>query len=147
MTFKGSAFEVTLQDVFSTHLLERSSTPGANFLDCLQICEMLVQASKNAPDVSGTPFQNHGVVLTLAATVPSSTRIKDVGIAIRHSRGYIISIRQGPEMDSGGWSPLIHTKSKKIGVFDTKIKKIRVSTFWMSGKLTDSCGGQHNKRA
>ena len=30
-----------------------------------------------------------------------STRIKDAGIAIRHSRGYIISILQGPER---GWT-------------------------------------------
>ena len=29
-----------------------------------------------------------------------STRIKDAGIAIRHSQGYIASILQGPEM---GW--------------------------------------------
>ena len=32
-----------------------------------------------------------------------STRIKDAGIAIRRSRGYIISILQGPEM---GWRDL-----------------------------------------
>ena len=32
-----------------------------------------------------------------------STRIKDAGIAIRHSRGYIISILQGLEM---GWKGL-----------------------------------------
>ena len=31
-----------------------------------------------------------------------STRIKDAGIAIRHSRGYIISILQGPEMGLRG---------------------------------------------
>ena len=30
-----------------------------------------------------------------------STRIKDAGIAIRHSQGYIISILQGPEMSLG----------------------------------------------
>ena len=33
-----------------------------------------------------------------------STRIKDAGIAIRHSRGYIISILQGPEMDLREWN-------------------------------------------
>ena len=33
-----------------------------------------------------------------------STRIKDAGIAIRHSRGYIISILQGPEMSFRGWA-------------------------------------------
>ena len=32
-----------------------------------------------------------------------STRIKDVGVAIRHSRGYIISILQGLEMGWRGW--------------------------------------------
>ena len=32
----------------------------------------------------------------------SSTRIKDAGIAIRHSRGYMISILQGPEMGRRG---------------------------------------------
>ena len=31
----------------------------------------------------------------------SSTRIKDAGIAIRHSQGYIVSILQGPEMSLG----------------------------------------------
>ena len=30
-----------------------------------------------------------------------SNRIKDAGIAIRHSQGYIISILQGPEMSLG----------------------------------------------
>ena len=30
-----------------------------------------------------------------------STRIKDAGIAIRHSQEYIISILQGPEMSLG----------------------------------------------
>ena len=34
----------------------------------------------------------------------SSTRIKDAGIAIRHSGGYIISILQGPEMDLREWT-------------------------------------------
>ena len=29
------------------------------------------------------------------------TRIKDAGIAIRHSQGYIISVLQGPEMSLG----------------------------------------------
>ena len=37
-----------------------------------------------------------------------STRIKDAGIAIRHSQGYIISILQGPEMSLGAVDP--HTK-------------------------------------
>ena len=36
-------------------------------------------------------------------SVDSSTRIKDAGIAIRHSQGYIVSILQGPEM---GWRGL-----------------------------------------
>ena len=31
----------------------------------------------------------------------SSTRIKDAGIAIRHLRGYVASILQGPEMGRG----------------------------------------------
>ena len=43
-----------------------------------------------------------------------STRIKDAGIAIRHSRGYIISILQGLEM---GW------KGRTCCVKGAKIKK------------------------
>ena len=34
----------------------------------------------------------------------SSTRIKDAGIAIRHSRGRILSILQAPEMSWRGWT-------------------------------------------
>ena len=36
--------------------------------------------------------------------LPFSTRIKDAGIAIRHSQGYIISILQGPEMSLREWA-------------------------------------------
>ena len=34
----------------------------------------------------------------------NSTRIKDAGIAIRHSRGYTFSILQGLEMGWRGWT-------------------------------------------
>ena len=43
-----------------------------------------------------------------------STRIKDAGIAIRHSQGYIISILQGPEMS--------------LGAVDTHLKKAKLSS-------------------
>ena len=40
-----------------------------------------------------------------------STRIKDAGIAVRDSRGYTISILQGPEMGwRGGWREYNLTK-------------------------------------
>ena len=56
-----------------------------------------------------------------------STRIKDAGIAIRHSRGYIISVLQGPErVGSGG-------TRREMDQFRSKITKIRVSTLRMSG--------------
>ena len=42
----------------------------------------------------------NATMLRLSICTALSTRIKDAGIAIRHSRGYIISILQGPEM---GW--------------------------------------------
>ena len=44
---------------------------------------------------------NFGVVVIKVAACAAdfSTRIKDAGIAIRHSWGYIISILQGPETD------------------------------------------------
>ena len=68
-----------------------------------------------------------------------STRIKDAGIAIRHSRGYIISILQGLEMGWRGMKWCVHSQEiVKMGQFRLKIIKIKVSTFWMSGKSTDS---------
>ena len=39
-----------------------------------------------------------------------STRIKDAGIAIRHARGYIISILQGPETDLREWKRCVDTQ-------------------------------------
>ena len=57
-----------------------------------------------------------------------STRIKDAGIAIRHSRGYIISILQGPEMDLREWNRWVHTQKT-----ENHIKKICFSCgkkFW-----------------
>ena len=69
----------------------------------------------------------------------SSTRIKDAGIAIRHSRGYIISILQGLEVGWRGWKRCVHRQEIiKMVQFRPKITKIKVSTFWMSGKSTDS---------
>ena len=51
-----------------------------------------------------------------------STRIKDAGIAIRHSRGYIISILQGPETDLREWTRCVDTQKK-----ENHIKKTRFS--------------------
>ena len=42
--------------------------------------------------------------------VTLSTRIKDAGIAIRHSRGYIISILQGPGMNFRVWNRCVSTQ-------------------------------------
>ena len=42
-----------------------------------------------------------------------STRIKDAGIAIRHSREYIVSILQGPEMGWRGWAN-VATHKKEV---------------------------------
>ena len=39
-----------------------------------------------------------------------STRIKDAGITIRHSRGYIISILQGLEMGWRGMKWCVHSQ-------------------------------------
>ena len=60
-----------------------------------------------------------------------STRIKDAGIAIRHSRGRILfhtaGCRNGLKgLDSKGTRP-------KMDQFESKITKIKVSVFWMSG--------------
>ena len=45
-----------------------------------------------------------------------STHIKDAdaGIAIRRSRGYIISVLQAPEMGWKGWTSGGHTHKKKV---------------------------------
>ena len=45
---------------------------------------------------------------SLVKTIFYSTRIKDAGVAIRHSRGYIISILQGPEMNLMEWNGCVH---------------------------------------
>ena len=49
---------------------------------------------------------------TMLPTVQLSTRIKDAGIAVRHSRGHITSILQGPEMRWRGWA-LVGDRHKK----------------------------------
>ena len=46
----------------------------------------------------------------------SSTRIKDAGIAIRHSRGYIISILQGPEMGWRWWTPWLTPTQRELSL-------------------------------
>ena len=46
----------------------------------------------------------------------SSTRIKDASIAIRHSRGYIISILQGPERGWRGWTPWLTLTKRKLSI-------------------------------
>ena len=62
------------------------------------------------------------------ALMPLSTRIKDAGIAIRHSRGYIISILQGLEMGWRGWTWCVPSQEIiKMGQFRTKIIKMKVS--------------------
>ena len=43
----------------------------------------------------------------------SSTRIKDAGIAIRHSQGYTFSILQGPERDLREWKRCVDTQKQK----------------------------------
>ena len=54
-----------------------------------------------------------------------STRMKDAGIAIRHSRGYIISTLQGLEMGwRGVWS---RVSPYKMIQFRSQITKIKVS--------------------
>merc|ERR1711965_190764 len=76
---------------------------------------------------------------TARSTATLSTRIKDAGIASRHSRGYIISILQGLETGWRGMKWCVHSQEiVKMGQFRFKITKIKVSTFWMSGKSTDS---------
>ena len=42
-----------------------------------------------------------------------STRIKDAGIAIRHSQGYTFSILQGPETDLREWNRWIRKHKNK----------------------------------
>ena len=42
-----------------------------------------------------------------------STRIKDAGIAIRHSRGYNFSILQGPDTDLREWNWWVHTQKNR----------------------------------
>ena len=117
----------------------------------------------------------------------SSTRIKDAGIAIRHSRRYTFPILQGLEMGWRGWTWCVREHKNKLtlrkrhfvvignyiegvkqdekhvldlvesimkgsglvkeelrrissqmGQYRPKTIKIKVSTFWMSGKIPDS---------
>ena len=65
-----------------------------------------MQYHSNA-DLSESPIQDqyyssfmYEQHLRRTKQIQLSTRIKDAGIAIRHSRGYIVSILQGPER---GW--------------------------------------------
>ena len=51
---------------------------------------------------------NRNLIMYALQSKESSTRIKDAGIAIRHSQEYIISILQGPEMSL--YVVGIHTK-------------------------------------
>ena len=51
-----------------------------------------------------------------------STRIKDAGIAIRHSQGYTFSILQGPETDLREWTRCVDTQKTY-----NHIKKTRFS--------------------
>ena len=45
---------------------------------------------------------------------PLSTRIKDAGIAICQSRGYIMSILQGPEVGWRGLATWVHRNKKNV---------------------------------
>ena len=57
-----------------------------------------------------------------------STRIKDAGITIRHSQGYIISILQGLEMGWRGWTWCVPSEEMvKMDDFRAKITKIKLS--------------------
>ena len=77
------------------------------------------------PDEQGSPWRQ-----VLQDPGSSSTRIKDAGIAIRHSRGYIISILQGLEMGWRGMKWCVHSQEMvKMDQFRPKVTKIRVSTF------------------
>ena len=54
-----------------------------------------------------------------------STRIKDAGIANRHSRGYIISVVQALEMGLRGVTRCVHRQEiVKMDQFSNKINKI-----------------------
>ena len=58
------------------------------------------------------------------------SRIKDAGIAISHSRGYIISTLQGLEIGWRQWKRCVHRQEViKMEQFRPKITKIKVSTF------------------
>ena len=60
-----------------------------------------------------------------------STRIKDAGIAIRHSRGYTFSILQGPETDLREWNRHVHTQKtenhikKNVFLIETYFEDVR----------------------
>ena len=57
-----------------------------------------------------------------------STRIKDAGIAIRHSRGYAFSILQGLEMGWKGWNRCVPSQEITLmNQFKAKISKIQFS--------------------
>ena len=68
-----------------------------------------------------------------------TTHIKDAGIVIRRSQGYIMSILQGPERGWRGWiSRYELTKSTKIVISDLTTTEIEVCVNQISGKLTNS---------
>ena len=48
-----------------------------------------------------------------------STRIKDAGIAIRHSRGYTFSILQGPEMGLRHWNRCVQSHKTRLTLLKT----------------------------
>ena len=80
-----------------------------------------------------------------------STRIKDAGIAICHSQGYIHFYTAGFRNGLKGVDNRVirvniqkikanPSKSKKVFEFESNLEKIRVCTFRMSGELsTDFC--------
>ena len=66
-------------------------------------------------------------IMTEIVPAPFSTRIKDAGIAIRHSQGYIISTLQGPEIGWRGMPRCVQSQEiTKIGRFRSKITKMQV---------------------
>ena len=53
-----------------------------------------------------------------------STRIKDAGIAIRHSRGYVTSILQGLEMGLREWTRCVPGHKKQVEPIKKKCRNI-----------------------
>ena len=68
-------------------------------------------------------LKNIAMVDSLSIRIASvgywSTRIKDAGIAIRHSQGYTFSILQGPKMDFREWTRCVDTQKTENHIKNT----------------------------